>query len=120
MGQTVPILNHLFYPALILVTVLLPLQLFLFKHKHVLILQFLCGLIYSMLFLTAGYHYAQGVLQVGSHDGVNSLAQRVHTLEHIIYPQVVEWICTQTIQHTDQGVLYRDTLMHEPIQFCKF
>jgi hypothetical protein len=35
-------------------------------------------------------------------------------------PQVVEWICTQTIQHTDQGVLYRNTLMHEPIQFCKF
>jgi phosphoribosylglycinamide formyltransferase-1 len=54
------------------------------------------------------------------HDAVNSLAQRVHTLEHIIYPQVVEWICTQTIQHTDPRVLYRDTLMHEPIQFCKF
>ncbi len=63
MGQNVPILNHLFYPALILVIVLLPLQLFLFQHKHAFILQFIGGLIYSMLFLTAGYHYAQSALQ---------------------------------------------------------
>ena len=70
--------------------------------------------------LDAGQALAQGVLKVSSHDGVNSLAQRVHMLEHIIYPQVVEWICTQTIQYTNQGVLYRGTFMHEPIQFCKF
>ena len=59
MGQTVPILNHLFYPALILVILLLPLQLFLFKHKHALILQFICGLIYSILFLNEKKKNAQ-------------------------------------------------------------
>ena len=79
-----------------------------------------CTVHYVTAELDAGQALAQGVLKVGSHDSVNSLAQRVHTLEHIIYPQVVEWICTQTIQHTDQGVLYRNTLMNEPIQFCKF
>ena len=63
MGQNVPILNHLFYPALILVSVLLPLQFFLFKYKHALILQFICGLIYSMLFLNARYHTAQSDVQ---------------------------------------------------------
>lgn len=79
-----------------------------------------CTVHYVTAELDAGQALAQGVLKVSSHDDVNSLAQRVHMLEHIIYPQVVEWICTQTIQQTDQGVLYRDTLMHEPIQFCKF
>lgn len=79
-----------------------------------------CTVHYVTAELDAGPALAQGVLQVNLHDNVNTLAKRVHVLEHIIYPQVVEWICTSTIQHTEKGVLYRGKIMQAPIQFCKF
>ena len=68
--------------------------------------------------LDAGQALAQGVLQVSYKDTVDSLANRVHVLEHLIYPKVVEWICDGTIQHTDQEVLYRGKPMLEPLKFC--
>ena len=79
-----------------------------------------CTVHYVTAELDAGQALAQGVLKVNLHDNVSSLANRVHVLEHVIYPQVVEWICNGTIQHTEQGVLYRSQTMKEPVQFCKF
>ncbi|WP_445660322.1 phosphoribosylglycinamide formyltransferase [Acinetobacter sp. F16] len=79
-----------------------------------------CTVHYVTAELDAGQALAQGVLKVNMHDDVNTLANRVHVLEHVIYPQVVEWICSETIQHTEQGVLYRGQAMQEPVQFCKF
>ena len=79
-----------------------------------------CTVHYVTAELDAGQALAQAVLKVNLHDDVNSLAHRIHVLEHLIYPQVVEWICTDTIQHTEQGVLYRGQVMQEPVQFCKF
>ena len=79
-----------------------------------------CTVHYVTAELDAGQALAQGVLKVNLHDNVSSLANRVHVLEHVIYPQVVEWICNGTIQHTEQGVLYRGQTMKEPVQFCKF
>ena len=79
-----------------------------------------CTVHYVTAELDAGQALAQGVLKVNLHDDVNSLASRVHVLEHVIYPQVVEWICSGTIRHTEQGVLYRGQAMQQPVQFCKF
>ena len=79
-----------------------------------------CTVHYVTAELDAGQALAQGVLKVNVHDNASSLASRVHVLEHVIYPQVVEWICTGTIQHTAKGVLYRGQVMHEPVQFAKF
>ena len=79
-----------------------------------------CTVHYVTAELDAGLALAQGVLKVKVHDDVNTLANRVHVLEHVIYPQVVEWICSGTIRHTEQGVLYRGQAMQEPVQFCKF
>ncbi|TCB51120.1 phosphoribosylglycinamide formyltransferase [Acinetobacter sp. ANC 4779] len=79
-----------------------------------------CTVHYVTAELDAGQALAQGVLKVNVHDDVSSLANRVHVLEHVIYPQVVEWICTATVQHTEQGVLYRGKVMQQPVQFCKF
>lgn len=79
-----------------------------------------CTVHYVTAELDAGQALAQGVLQVDIHDDVQSLAHRVHELEHLIYPQVVEWICTETIQHTDDGVQFKGQSMAEPMQFCKF
>lgn len=79
-----------------------------------------CTVHYVTAELDAGQALAQGILKVSHQDTTHSLAQRVHVLEHLIYPQVVEWICTGTIQHTAGGVMYRGQLMQEPVQFCKF
>lgn len=78
-----------------------------------------CTVHYVTAELDAGQALAQGVLKVNLHDDVHSLADRVHVLEHMVYPQVVELICTQTIVHTNHGVTYRGQLMTEPVQFCK-
>ena len=79
-----------------------------------------CTVHYVTPELDAGQALAQGVLIISHQDTTHTLAQRVHVLEHLIYPQVVEWICNGTIQHTEQGVLYRNAKMQEPVQFCKF
>ena len=79
-----------------------------------------CTVHYVTAELDAGQALAQGLLKVNVHDDVNTLANRVHVLEHVIYPQVVEWICSGTIRHTEQGVLYRGQAMQQPVQFCKF
>jgi phosphoribosylglycinamide formyltransferase-1 len=78
-----------------------------------------CTVHYVTAELDAGQALAQGVLKVNEHDNAISLANRVHGLEHLIYPQVAEWICNGTIQHTEQGVLYRGQAMKEPVQFCR-
>ena len=79
-----------------------------------------CTVHYVTAELDAGQALTQAVLKVKADDNVDSLANRVHELEHLIYPQAVEWICNGTIQHTPHGVLFRKKTMNEPIQFCKF
>ena len=79
-----------------------------------------CTVHYVTAELDAGQALAQGMLQVNIQDDVSSLAKRVHQLEHLIYPQVVEWICNGALQHTHQGVLYRGQVLQQPVQFCNF
>lgn len=80
-----------------------------------------CTVHYVTAELDAGQALAQGVLSVQHHDDVSSLAQRVHQLEHVIYPQVVEWICTGKIKHLDNGiVLYHNKTITQPVQFYQF
>jgi len=80
-----------------------------------------CTVHYVTAELDAGQSLAQGVLKVARHDDVEQLAQRVHELEHLIYPQVVEWICTGALQyHNTNTVMYRNQVLNnQPIQFCK-
>ena len=80
-----------------------------------------CTVHYVTAELDAGQALTQGVLKVTQRDNVASLAQRVHVLEHLIYPQAVEWICNGTIQHLKEGqVLYKGQSLEKPIQFCQF
>lgn len=112
MGQTVSILNHLFYPALISVIILLPLQLFLFQHKHTFILQFIRGLICSVLFLTAGYYYAQSALQ----QRLVYKETKVEDAEVIVYIAKINQLGAETIQQEIQ-VLNRH---EQPVQWLSF
>ncbi len=80
-----------------------------------------CTVHYVTAELDAGQALTQGIVKVNLHDTADSLAQRVHVLEHLIYPQAVEWICNGTIQHLENGqVLYKGQVLKKPIQFCQF
>ena len=80
-----------------------------------------CTVHYVTAELDAGQALTQGVLKVSLHDTVETLSDRIHMLEHLIYPQAVEWICNNTIQHLDNGeVLYKGQKLDKPIQFCQF
>ena len=79
-----------------------------------------CTVHYVTAELDAGPALAQCVLNVQVHDNADTLAQRVHQLEHFAYPQVVEWICTATIQALKNGTVhYRGQALLKPIQFSQ-
>ena len=85
--------------------------------------------------LDAGPCVAQGVLQIKVSEDAAQLAARVHQLEHQIYPQVLEWLCTGVLrvdvnentansddvtrdQTKPLNVLYRERPLLQPIRFC--
>ena len=79
-----------------------------------------CTVHYVTAELDAGQALAQGVLKVAQHDNVHTLANRVHVLEHLIYPQVVEWICRGDLHYHAGQVSHKGQPFLQPIQFCKF
>ena len=69
--------------------------------------------------LDAGQSIAQFAIAVAPHDNAETLAKRVHELEHLIYPQVVEWICNQTIQYQSGQALFKGKPISKPLQLCQ-
>ncbi|WP_092483367.1 phosphoribosylglycinamide formyltransferase [Candidatus Ichthyocystis hellenicum] len=51
----------------------------------------------------AGPIIAQGAIRVHPNDTPKSLQERIHKLEHLIYPQVISWIIKGQIYVNDQG-----------------
>ncbi|ESK37839.1 phosphoribosylglycinamide formyltransferase [Acinetobacter nectaris CIP 110549] len=69
--------------------------------------------------LDAGQAIAQGVVEVLPHDTQDTLAQRVHLLEHRIYPMVTEWICTEKLTYTNADyVSLNGKKLTQPFQVC--
>ena len=70
--------------------------------------------------LDAGQSIAQSAIQVSLHDTVDSLAQRVHKLEHLIYHQVAEWLCNGQLIWTNGQAYFNKKPLERPIQFAQF
>ena len=70
--------------------------------------------------LDAGQSIAQSVIQVSLHDNVESLAQRVHELEHFIYPQVAQWLCNGQLTWENGQAYFNKKPLERPIQFAQF
>ena len=70
--------------------------------------------------LDAGQSIAQSAIQVSLHYNVESLAQRVHELEHFIYPQVAEWLCNGQLTWTNGQAYFNKKPLERPIQFAQF
>ena len=70
--------------------------------------------------LDAGLAIAQGVIEVSSKDTPTTLQNRVHQLEHLVYPEVVEWLCTKKLQYINANTLsFRNKPLTKPIRFCQ-
>lgn len=70
--------------------------------------------------LDAGQSIAQSVIQVSLQDTAESLAQRVHELEHFIYPQVAEWLCNGQLTWKNGQAYFNKKPLERPIQFAQF
>ncbi|WP_171065849.1 phosphoribosylglycinamide formyltransferase [Acinetobacter haemolyticus] len=70
--------------------------------------------------LDAGQSIAQSAIQVSLNDTVESLAQRVHQLEHFIYPQVVQWFCTGQLTWQNGQAHFNQKPLAQPIQFAQW
>ncbi|WP_171265862.1 phosphoribosylglycinamide formyltransferase [Acinetobacter haemolyticus] len=70
--------------------------------------------------LDAGQSIAQSAIQVSLNDTVEILAQRVHQLEHFIYPQVVQWFCTGQLTWKNGQAYFNQKPLTQPIQFAQW
>lgn len=70
--------------------------------------------------LDAGQAIAQSALKVTSKDTAQTLAERIHHLEHFIYPQVAEWFCTGQLQWENGQAFFRNQPMKTPIKFASW
>lgn len=70
--------------------------------------------------LDAGQPIAQAALIVRPHDTVHSLAQRVHRLEHMIYPQVVEWFCSGQLKWQNGQTYLHQKPLTLPVKFADY
>ncbi len=70
--------------------------------------------------LDAGQSIAQSAIEVRLNDTVETLAQRVHKLEHFIYPQVAEWLCNGQLTWRDGQAFFNQKPLERPIQFAQF
>jgi phosphoribosylglycinamide formyltransferase-1 len=70
---------------------------------------------YVTLELDSGAAIVQGKVPVLEGDDEESLQSRVHRIEHIIYPTVVEWIAHGRLHCREDKVYLDDKLLEHPI-----
>lgn len=61
--------------------------------------------------LDGGPLVIQAKTDVNTADTIESLQNRVHALEHQIYPLAVSWFCDDRLQHSPEGVLLDGKLL---------
>lgn len=64
--------------------------------------------------LDAGTVIVQGVVPIETDDTEASLANRVHQVEHIIYPEAVKWLAEGMLRLESKKLFLDDELMMEP------
>lgn len=63
--------------------------------------------------LDGGPLLVQGAVSINPDDTEESLQQKVHKVEHQIYPLAVEWLCADRAQWTSEGVILDDSNLGE-------
>ncbi len=66
--------------------------------------------------LDAGTIIMQGIVPVKPDDNEETLSQRVHEIEHIIYPKTVKWLAVGDLQLTNDQVFLHGKRLKKPIE----
>ena len=66
--------------------------------------------------LDAGTVIIQGVVPIKDNDTVEQLQQRVHKIEHQIYPQAVKYLAEEGLALKANGLFYNGNLLSEPFK----
>ena len=62
--------------------------------------------------LDAGPLIAQGAIKTYQDEGIDDLIERIHQIEHIIYPEVIKFICKKQIYLDSNKVVYKNINMN--------
>ena len=63
--------------------------------------------------LDGGPLIAQGVIKVKKNEEKNNLIDRIHNLEHILLPKIINQICLGNINLVKGRVIYKDLKSHK-------
>jgi phosphoribosylglycinamide formyltransferase 1 len=74
-----------------------------------------CSIHFVTSDLDAGAIIAQAITQVLPNDNLLTLTQKIHRLEHHIYPLVVSWIAAGRIGLLDNKVLFDGQMLQTPV-----
>ena len=66
--------------------------------------------------LDSGAVIIQGVIQVKTDDTEITLANRVHQIEHQIYPQAVKWLAEGNLIYKKETLIFNDELLEKPFR----
>lgn len=76
-----------------------------------------CTVHYVTPELDSGAAIAQSILTVTSHDTAISLANKVHVLEHELYPRIVAWIAAGRVALLGNQAYLDGQALAEPVRF---
>ena len=62
--------------------------------------------------LDAGPLIAQGAIKTYQDEGIDDLIERNHQIEHIVYPEVIKFICKKQIYLDSNKVVYKNIKMN--------
>ncbi len=79
-----------------------------------------CSVHFVIAALDAGTVIAQSLLEVRPQDTVDSLAQRVHQLEHELYPRIIGWIAAGRVALLGNQVYLDGYPRTRPVRFADF
>ena len=60
----------------------------------------------------------QSSLQIDPHETVTSLKQRIHKLEHQLYPDVIQLLCEGRLELAGQQVVFDGQALQQPLNFA--
>lgn len=66
--------------------------------------------------LDGGPLLVQAVIPVHADDTADSLQQRVHQQEHIIYPMAIDWIAKGRVKYENNKLYFDGKLLDQPLQ----
>ena len=124
-GQIIPdnILNSSFYGAINLHPSLLPKYPGLNTHQRVIENQDLVhgvSIHYVSSKLDCGPLIAQGEIKTKKYDDISHLIERIHKVEHLIYPEIIKYICEDRIHLESNEVKFKNITTTESIIYNKY